>query len=251
MIKYRGRQILSLDRFLLARPDIKKHYIYDILLSSGDLLLSCKGGIGQTPEDHISKMYDFFSRINSLNTLYSVYTNTFNSRLGRGTYLRIRTKFNEAGGQIYNWKDCATLYLLWCGSNFAHSYNQEGYIGSFRPINIDWKSLQYHHQTLRSKFFSFRQTSSEDIHGDLITPETIIHARLPDSYGHFGRNLHWTPATQDKLVSAFKSFDECGYKICLVCKNSVKIYDKSFLSSLNCVSMDIGFRYKENFYLNF
>ena len=54
--KYPGREPKNLKSFLLKRPDVLDHYIYDVNLTTGSLLYLSKGGIGVTKEPYISKI---------------------------------------------------------------------------------------------------------------------------------------------------------------------------------------------------
>jgi hypothetical protein len=246
LIKYRSRQILNLEAFLATRPDIQEHYIYDLLLSSGDLLTRCKGGVGQTPERYISRMFDFFSRKNALSILHEEHSAGF----GKGSYTRLRAEFNAKQNKLGTLRDCAKLYLLWANSNFSHSYNAGGFNGKFCPVEPDWAKLEELNAKLRDNFYSFRQAGFNSVHTDLLTPEVVIFAKIPDSYGKYGSGFKWVPSAENYFLRVLESFHEDGHKICVSCR-SVNNCNKGFLSALDCVMIEKGLRFTENFYLNF
>jgi len=93
--KYPGREPLLVEEFLSLRPDILDLYIYDVGLSSGQLLYRCKGGIGVTKERFIVDMHKSLSIPTFSTVLKELYSEIFGNSPTRRKYISLRKKFNE------------------------------------------------------------------------------------------------------------------------------------------------------------
>lgn len=217
MITYlcRGIHPLALEELFENRPIYKDLYVYDVLLSDGALLRASKGGIGQTPERYIPELFSFAQQQNAMGILHHVFARDFRGCLGRGTYLRVRSQFNAKTPRLSCAEDCAKLYLLIYASRFTQKYNKMGYTGECKIKFFDWEEIERNFEHLRSKFFSFRRAGINTPITELITPDTVIHARIPNSFNKYGCGFMWTPAMQRYLFKVFQSFVDCGHKVCL------------------------------------
>ena len=209
--KYPGREALTVPSFLDVKPELKDLYIYDVLLSSGELLYSCAGGIGVTDEKYVVDMHKFISRPTSVKTLQDAVPLEYTRR----KYHALRERFNERSTRISSWAHCSELYCLWSGSGFSHRYRDLGYDGVYLPSRIDYEMLRNCSQTSRDKHLIFRQEGLSKFSDSIITDKTIVYAHLPAEFGKYGANFLWNEKTLGKVLRVFTELSELGYKVCI------------------------------------
>jgi hypothetical protein len=197
--------------FLEIRPDLRDLFVYDIMLSTGELLYSCAGGIGVTDEKYIVDMHKFLSRPTSTKILQGSAPSTYTRR----KYHSLRERFNERSTKIQSWSHCSELYWLWAGSNFSHRYRDLGYDGVYFPVSVDYANLTRCSHASREKRLIFRQEGLSSFSESIITDQTVIYAHLPLEFGRYGANFLWNQATLNRLVRVLSELSEIGYKICV------------------------------------
>ncbi len=209
--KYPGREARTISSLLDQKPELKSLYIYDILLSSGELLYSCAGGIGVTEEKYIVDMHKFISRPVSVGLL----KRTIPSQYTRRKYNTLRERFNERTLRVSTWTHCSELYSLWLGSGFSHRYRNLGYDGSYLPSTVDYETLEICSQVSRDKRLIFRQEGLSKFSDSIITDQTVVYAHLPSVFGRYGANFLWNEKALETTVRIFRELYELGYKVCI------------------------------------
>jgi hypothetical protein len=209
--KYPGREPKALTGLLGIRPEFKSLYIYDILLSSGELLYSCAGGMGVTNEKYIVDMHKFISRPTSV----GIIKNTLPSPYTRRKYHSLREQFNERTLRTESWAHCSELFCLWAGSSFSHRYREHGYDGSYMPTSVDGEGLNLCSQISREKKLIFRREGLSQFSESIITDQTVVYAHLPTEFGRYGAGFLWNEKTLGSLVRILTELSGIGYKVCI------------------------------------
>lgn len=211
--KYPGREPKCLDEFLLSRPDVLDHYIYDINLTTGQLLYRCKGGIGATREPYIVRMHRWIKTSTCVKTLAETSQSEFGDRVGKWKYAKLREKFNNTTYKLGNWRECAELYLLWAGSSYTHRYVKTGYDGVYYPTDIDYEALVNASRTSREKKLLFRREDLFYFRESLVNEDTIVYAHLPRNYGVFGAGWVWNKETLETFARVMNEFALQNHKV--------------------------------------
>jgi len=213
--KYSGREPRSIASFLNSRPDIKNHYIYDLLLSSGSLLYSCMGGIGVTKERYLVDMHQALK----LSTFSSVVKEKlqveFKNGFTRPAYFRLREKFNKKDYKTKNLNDCAELYCLWICSNFSHRYKLRAYDGVYLPTMPDLQEVKNSSIISKSKNLLFRKEDLYSFSESLIGDNVITYMHLPDTFGRYGAGFYWNSDRLRETAEIINELSSMGYKVCV------------------------------------
>ena len=211
--KYPGREPRFLNQFLSEKPEILDFYIYDVNLSTGRLLYSCRGGIGVTKERYIVDIHEWIKTSTLKSTLEHVYKTEFRDDIGKWKYMKLKEKFNEQGHVLDNWTKCAELYLLWVGSNFTHRYRGMGYDGVFFPTKIDLDGLINASRASREKNLLFRKEDFFSFKENVINDSVVIYAHLPREFGRFGADWVWNKEILDEFVFNIKELLSLDRKV--------------------------------------
>ena len=211
--KYPGREPKYLDGFLQERPDILDYYIYDVNLSSGELLYLSKGGIGATREPYIARMHEWIKTSTVKSTLEHAYKTRFREDIGKWRYMMLKEKFNEYPNKLENWAQCAELYLLWVGSNFTHRYRIGGYDGVFFPTQLKAEQLLNASRTSREKNLLFREEDLFSFKESIINDNVIVYSHLPREFGTFGAGWMWNQSNLERFTRVINEFATSGKKI--------------------------------------
>lgn len=211
--KYPGREPKYLDNFLLERPDITDHYIYDVNLTTGRLLYLSKGGIGSTKELYIARMHEWIKTSTVKSTLECAYRTKFRNDIGKWKYIKLKERFNEYPNKLATWEQCAELYLLWVGSNFTHRYRLSGYDGVFFPTQLKTDQLITASRTSREKNLIFRQEDLFSFKESIINDNVIVYSHLPREFGTFGAGWVWNRDNLQKFTRVINEFSTSNKKI--------------------------------------
>lgn len=251
-IVYPGRSPKTIHEFLEIRSDIRNMYVYDVLLSSGEMIYACAGGIGITKERYITDMHKFLSIAPSYKYISDVYFNVFNNTFSRGTYLRIRAAFND-NPSLSCWKDHAILYCLWASSSFRHKYLGRGYNARFSPREINIENIEYFSNISRNKKILFRKEDFNSLSESIIHDGVVIYAHLPNSFGKYGCDFFWNKQSEYRLLRNLTELGDMGYKFCVSADYSLKSRLDCILDSCNVyeVNQFKERRYSEIYYTNF
>ena len=96
IIPYPGKQLLpgSREHFFGLKPGIKDRYIYDLGLSTGEILYECKGGMGLSTERHILGLHDLIQKPYAESLIKEEFKNSFKGKWGKAKYYRVR-RYNK------------------------------------------------------------------------------------------------------------------------------------------------------------
>jgi hypothetical protein len=209
--KYPGRESKTVEEFLRIRPEVRDMYIYDVLLSSGEMLYSCAGGMGLTEEKYIVDMHKFVSRPTFVSAVQSAVPTPYTRR----RYHALREKFNERSSRITSWSHCSELYCLWAGSGFSQRYRDHGYEGAYMPTRIDYDQLAACSSISREKRLLFRKEGPSKFSETIITDRTVVYAHLPCEFGRYGAGFIWNESTLGSFARILSELSELGHKVCI------------------------------------
>lgn len=213
--KYPGREPLLLDQFISSRPDILSYYIYDVMLSSGRLLYSCKGGIGVTKERYISDMHQCINNISFYKAIYSTYQEYFGELVSKRKYLQLRNEFNSTAPVSLSTALGAKLYLLWCLSGYAHKYRGRGYDAIYLPHEPKYELIRSSSIVSRSKNLIFRKEDLYTFSESLLHDQVVVYLHLPSTFGRYGCGFLWNEGRLKQTISMIEELDSLGYKVCI------------------------------------
>lgn len=237
--KYPGREPKYLDNFLLERPDILDYYIYDINLTTGNLLYLSKGGIGATKELYIARMHEWIKTSTVKSTLEHAYKTRFRDDIGKWRYIKLKERFNEYPDKLANWGQCAELYLLWVGSNFTHRYRTDGYDGIFFPTQLKTDQLLSASLKSREKNLIFREDDLFSFKESIINDNVIVYSHLPREFGTFGAGWVWNKNNLQRFTRVISEFSTSGKKILISAqfelRGRVELDYREYLPSFNYV----------------
>jgi hypothetical protein len=213
--KYPGREPLLVEEFLSLRPDVLDLYIYDVGLSSGQLLYRCKGGIGVTKERFIVDMHKSLSIPTFSTVLRELYSEVFSDSPTRRKYISLREKFNEKSFATLDLRNSALLYLLWAMSSYTHRYRGRGYDALYLPTTPPFDKIKNASILSRKKNLLFRKEDFYTMSESIISENVVIYTHLPRTYGIYGSNFLWGEKPFKSTISMMNEFHNLGYKVCV------------------------------------
>ena len=235
--KYPGRGVLTAEKFLQHRPDIANLKIYDLQLSTGDLLYRCApGGIGVTKEKFIPQLHAFFQRKNCISVLEEMWTKEFKCGDSEILFINSRSLFNSKMPRIQSWSDCARLYCLLASSGYNHNYYNKSFTASYFPYNIDFDELETLSIQSRDKKLQFDTTDMLSFREKEVDKSTIIYMHIPFKYGRYGLGYVWSKRKLKTIQTVLNDLDQLGYRICVSAlyeKRNALIHDEEMFPSFH------------------
>ncbi len=215
-LRYPGRGVLTADKFLDLRPDIRQSPIYDLQLSTGDLLYRCAaGGVGVTKEKHIPQLHSFLQNKNSVSIIETMWKDELKAGECDKSFTAAKAKFNSKTPRLASWSDCARLYCLLIGSGYSHLYSNKSFVGSYFPYNPDFISLRQFSELSRANKLEFDTTDMFSFKEQEVSKNTVIHLHIPHKFGVYGLGYVWSKRKLKTIRSVFNDLDELGYRICV------------------------------------
>lgn len=204
-----------MPEFLVARPDVKNLYIYDVNLTTGSLLYSCAGGIGVTKEPYIVDMHKFIKSTTCAMALEKTFQARFGSTFLRRRFIALREEFNQRSVKLRSIADCADLYLLWMGGGFTQRYRNLGYDAIYHPSSVNLDQIRNASRLSREKNLLFRKEDFFSMSEGIINENVVVYCHLPAEFGDYGAGFRWNEKTLKGYVRILKEFHELGHKICV------------------------------------
>lgn len=211
--RYPGRESKYIKEFIAYRPDILNKYIYDVNMTTGTLLYSCRGGIGITKEPYIIPMHKYISKKNFPRTLKETFSENFGRQFGKWKYHALRDRFSWLEHKVPTMRRGAELYCLWAGSNFSQRYRVRGYDGVFFPTQIDYEGIKNAGAISREKKLIFRQDDAFSMAENIITPDVVLYTHIPYHFSKYGCEFYWNKKSLSKVIRVINEFDELGHKV--------------------------------------
>jgi hypothetical protein len=213
--KYPGREPKLIKEFLLKRPDILNFYIYDIDLTTGTLLYSCKGGIGVTKERYVVDMHLALQNPAFSSALKDDYLKAFGDRPTKRKYFALRDQFNSSVNTNLSFRKAINLYVLWASSNYLQIYKEKGYNSIYLPSLPLYDCIRQASLISRQKKLLFRKEDVFTLSESLIFDNVVVYMHIPDAYGVYGAGFTWTEKKFLSTINVLKEFDSLGHKVCV------------------------------------
>ena len=221
-------------------------FVYDLSLTSGEMLYSCAGGIGATKEKYLVKIHEFLKRKSSVSILQEVFAESFKNGVSRTMYLRLRENFNNKIERFGSLEDCAKLFLLWGLSGFTHRYRTFGYDGIYCPIPFNFEHIRQISQISREKNLLFRNENWNGFSEFLIHSNIFLYLYFPSVPGVYGPGFKWNVNIAKKIISKIYEFHSKGYKICVCTRGGIRGMETSqYISSLSFLTTTYIVQFKD------
>lgn len=181
IIPYPGKQLLpgSRERFFALKSGIKDRYIYDLGLSTGEILYECRGGMGFSKERHIIGLHDLMRMPYAESLIKEEFKNQFKGKWGKAKYYRVRRELNR---ELKNpsRRTFAKLYCLMASSGFIHKFDSDGnFKCEYFPHTLDTSEIRLKNKKLVNSDFIIKQGSFSSLDYNLLTKKSLVYFHLP------------------------------------------------------------------------
>ena len=202
IIPYPGKQLLpgSREHFFGLKSDIKDRYIYDLGLSTGEILYECKGGMGLSTEKHILGLHDLIQKPYAESLIREEFKNSFKGKWGKAKYYRVRRDLNQ---ELKNpsRRTFAKLYCLMASSGFIHKFDSYGnFKCEYFPHTLDTSEINVKNKKLINSDFIINRGSFSSLDTNLLTRESLLYFHVP------------FPSTETFKKEIFKFFNKIDLK---------------------------------------
>lgn len=211
--KYPGRESKYTKEFIKYKPSILDKYIYNINVTSAELLYFCKGGLGITKEPYIIEMHKYISKRNFPRTLKETFNKNFGREFGKWKYHALRDRFSWITNKASTMTECAELYCLWAASNFTHRYKKLGYNAVYLPTKINYEGIKKAGEISREKQLIFRKDDVFSMAESIITPEVVLYTHIPYHFSKYGCEFYWNKKALSKTIKIINEFNDLGHKV--------------------------------------
>ncbi len=197
IIPYPGKQLLpgSREHFFGLKSGIKDRYIYDLGLSTGEIMYECRGGMGLSTERHILGLHDLVKKPYAESLIQEEFKSNFKGKWGKAKYYRVRRDLNQ---ELKNpsRRTFAKLYCLMASSGFIHKFD---YYGNFKceyfPHTLDTSEINVKNSKLINSDFIIAHGNFKSFDLNLLTKKSLVHIHIP------------FPSTNSFKEELFKFFD--------------------------------------------
>lgn len=181
IIPYPGKQLLpgSREHFFGLKPGIKDRYIYDLGLSTGEVLYECRGGMGLSTEKHIIGLHDLMRMPYAESLIQEEFKNQFKGKWGKAKYYRIRRDLNQ---ELKNpsRRTFAKLYCLMASSGFIHKFDSYGnFKCEYFPHTLDTSEIKVKNKKLINSDFIIANGNINSFDYNLLTKKSLVYFHMP------------------------------------------------------------------------
>jgi len=213
--RYPGRESLTTQALIEAKPELRGLYIYDVCLTTGSLLYSSAGGIGVTKEPYVVEMHRFIKSSAAVNALKSAFAAEFDGQFTRRRFHALKERMNEGLIGFDSLNALAKLYLLWCGSGFKQRYRGRGYDGLYQPTSLNYEALAIASRQSREKNLLFRREDFCSLSESVINENVVVYLYIPSEFGSYGAGFKWSRDRLSSYIRIINEFHELGHKVCV------------------------------------
>ena len=213
--RYPGRESLTTQALIEAKPELQGLYIYDVCLTTGSLLYSSAGGIGVTKEPYVVEMHKFIKSSAAIGALKSAFKTEFNGQFTRRRFHALKERMNKGPIRSNSLDTSAKLYLLWCGSGFKQRYRGYGYDGLYQPTSLNYEALAIASRQSREKNLLFRREDFSSLSESVINENVVVYLYIPSEFGSYGAGFKWGKDRLSSYVRVINEFHELGHKVCV------------------------------------
>jgi len=181
ILPYPGQQLLpgSSSTFFGQKSGLNERYIYDLKLSTGEVMYSGKGGMGFTNESHIYLLHDLMRMPYAKELIHEEFNTNFKEKWGRRKFERLRRKVN-AELKNPSRRTIAKLYCLLACSGFRYKFDSYGnFRGEYFPHTLDTSEINIKNLKLVNSDFIIQLGKFGAIDKNLLTKKSLIYLNIP------------------------------------------------------------------------
>lgn len=181
ILPYPGKQLLtgSKDAFFGLKSQLKDRYIYDLGLSTGEILYESAGGMGICTEKHIFHLHDLLRMPYAESLIHEEFEKHFKGTWGPRKFYRLRRDVNQ---ELKNpsRRSIAKLYCLLACSGFRHKFDTHGnFKGEYFPHSLDTAGINLYNKKLINSDFILKLNKTNSIDTKLLTKQSLVYINLP------------------------------------------------------------------------
>jgi len=181
ILPYPGKQLVpgSKKHFLSSFEAVKGRYIYDLELSTGEMLYESKGGMGITAEPHIFHIHNLMRMSYAESLIHEEFNTNFKGKWGPRKYYGLRMKVNHELKNPSN-RTFARLYCLLACSGFRHKFDSYGnFKGEYFPHTLNTEDIKIYNKKIINSDFVLKQGKFTSLSKNLITQKSLIYINVP------------------------------------------------------------------------
>lgn len=203
ILPYPGRELLkgSKDQFFDLKSGIKSRYIYDLGLSTGEVLYESAGGMGISDNIRIIQLHDLIKKPYAEQLIKEEFENTFKGKWGKAKFYRVRRDTNQELKDPSR-RTIAKLYCLLASSGFRYKFDKFGnFKGDYFPHSLDTSEIVLNNRKLINSDFLLKHGSYNSFDKNLLTKKSLVYFHVP---------FPWTKVKKDRLFDYFNSLSAEG-----------------------------------------
>lgn len=180
ILPYAGKQLLdgSVSAFFGHKSGINERYIYDLGLSTGEILYRSRGGMGITNEPHIILLHDLMRMPYAESLIQEEFETHFKGEWGARKFYRLRTKVNSELKNP-NRRTIAKLYCLLAATGFRHKFDKHGnFKGEYFPHVLDMSLLKIYNKKLINSDFVLVHGKFDSVDKNLLTKKSLLYMNI-------------------------------------------------------------------------
>ena len=198
ILPYPGRELLkgSRDQFFDLKSSVKSRYIYDLGLSTGEVLYESAGGMGISDNIRIIQLHDLIKKPYAEQLIKEEFENTFKGKWGKAKFYRVRRDTNQELKDPSR-RTIARLYCLLASSGFGYKFDKFGnFKGDYFPHSLDTSEIVLNNRKLINPDFLLKHGSYKSFDKNLLTKKSLVYFHVP---------FPWTKVKKDQLFNYFNS----------------------------------------------
>ena len=196
ILPYPGCQLLegSRNKFFNLKSGVKSRYIYDLGLSTGELLYESAGGMGVSENIRIIQLHDLIKKPYAEELIREEFENTFKGQWGKAKFYRIRRDTNQELKDPSR-RTIAKLYCLLASSGFRYKFDKFGnFKGDYFPHSLDTSEIILNNKILINSDFLLKHGKYDSFDKHLLTKKSLVYFHIP---------FPWTKLKKDNLFNYF------------------------------------------------
>jgi hypothetical protein len=205
VLPYPGRELLyeSKISFFALKSDIKHRYIYDLGLSTGEVLYEFAGGMGICEEKYVIYLHELLKMSYAESLIHEVFEKDFKGRWGPAKFNRLKRDVNLSLKNPSK-RTIAKLYCLLACSGFRHRFDRfDNFSGQYFPHALNTVDLSILNKKLINSDFILTYGKLFSLDEKLLTNKSIVHFHMPHNGGKYGQKFIWNLNKKLKTLEYF------------------------------------------------
>lgn len=180
-LPYAGQQLLegSKKTFFGLKSGLSDSYIYDLKLSTGEVLYECRGGMGITKEPHVFHLHDLIRMPYAESLILEEFKTNFKKAWNPRKFYRLRREVNS---ELKNpsRRTIAKLYCLLACSGFRYKFDKYGnFKGEYFPHPLSLEAIRVNNKKLINSDFIIQLGKFDSLNENLLTKKSVVYLNVP------------------------------------------------------------------------